>query len=785
MTYLWISQKIWRFLFAVASPMPWSRTSLQDYALVTSVPEPVTFEVSDAHDPIVPDPMALNVFKQSLGAPMDIPWLGGCHDGYPYCSTLMTYAAIRRKIGAARPLREDAALWLSTMTLGLLEAVTRTRMRESAFVSRTRDGPTLSGILIQQFLALWASRLNNTDESDLDEHGRSVSRLLRRAMDAIAEESFEESSLMALAGLPRNSIDDIRATVAYTVRQVCLVVTCDVAAWRRLEEMNQLRQYLWRNSRINVDLAVRTSCKRRMQEAGFCPSVLSGLFRNQSLVSIISDFVRSAPYIVSAPNEHTCCQDDVCHLYNISDIDAYAPRHVHGSCSCQYIRPSLEVVHRLLSEEYVPAVRYVEGSGLQVLPAEKGRYVAISHVWAEGMGSTTDAGLPLCIVERIAGLAQALLPEHGGAFWIDSLSIPSAREPRKRAITLMAQTYRDAAKVLVIDGCIRTMCSQAQPWDENLFRIASSQWVRRVWTLQEGLLARQLCFEFLDGPVAIPDDLYRLLRYPQSKTLVPVLDFHAGEQSAGTIPLSETMRLLEGRRTTKAEDELIAVASLLPSRVRIEVLLAERDGPGLAARRMRSFLLQLREIPKEVPFGLSPRLTFPGFSWAPSTLGSGMHEVWKASNGVATCMEDGLIAEYCLAPLETPIPLTADSVYVYHPATKAAYVLTRILPNPETSSPPCETINTLLFLSNLHTMSDARITFCIAASSDGISVSTRTTSPTQGDKTASRSPPLVLKYVALYGIGPTPPYRERAIASGELVVASALGDISEVEVRLV
>ncbi|KAI0651222.1 hypothetical protein C8Q79DRAFT_20646 [Trametes meyenii] len=47
----------------------------------------------------------------------------------------------------------------------------------------------------------------------------------------------------------------------------------------------------------------------------------------------------------------------------------------------------------------------------------------ISHVWADGMGSTTEDGLPMCVIKWISGLITTLLPDTD-VFWMDSLSHP-------------------------------------------------------------------------------------------------------------------------------------------------------------------------------------------------------------------------------------------------------------------------------------------------------------------------------------------------------------------------
>lgn len=441
-----------------------------------------------------------------VGSPMDIPWHDGMHDGYPFCSTLSAYTKIRRD-GTIQSLRDDAWLWVSAMTLGVLEAVTRARLPEFMFVvPGPSEGETvLSGTRILQFMVHWHHHMHhhqNTQDTDAHlEHGRDVARLLGRALNALDEEEWQNASAFFRAGYRTDEVTDMVCAVALTITPLCTVAH---NVWETLPEM----EHLLERSRVklrNYYTATLGSCEKRMYRAGWCPNAVSHQFMSTLWgLSIVSNLVRLPPYIRSRPDEHNDCTQEKCVFYTI-DTMTYKPRHVEPSCHCENIKPPLEDVIKLLSAKRIPVVVY-DGMELHVQPADAASYVAISHVWADGMGSITEDGLPTCVVKRIAGLVQQLLPETG-AFWMDSLCVPDVESLRKDAIKLMSQTYRDSAKVLVIDDCIRSQCSERKTWEENLFRIATSGWVRRVWTLQEGLLARDLYFEFVEGPVNVEQKL--------------------------------------------------------------------------------------------------------------------------------------------------------------------------------------------------------------------------------------------------------------------------------------
>ena len=256
----------------------------------------------------------------------------------------------------------------------------------------------------------------------------------------------------------------------------------------------------------------------------------------------------------------------------------------------------------MLSAGEIPVVVY-DGRQLSTRRAPEGPYVAISHVWADGLGSTSETGLPTCQVSRIAALARELVPN--GAFWIDGLCVPEARHLRKRAIRLMAQTYRGAEKVVVLDAGIRTHCTLSSSPAENVLRIKTSVWMQRVWTMHEAFLARELHFEFLDGLVAgstIRQGLDRLsapldgLRWWWAFMNVflslPILDPSKQDRQR----FGDIARMVAFCTTSKPEDAPVAVAGILD--IDVAELLEEADVDA----RMRILLLKMRTLSVDIIF---------------------------------------------------------------------------------------------------------------------------------------------------------------------------------------
>ncbi|KAI0646164.1 hypothetical protein C8Q79DRAFT_650417 [Trametes meyenii] len=690
------SQEVW-------SPMPWSQTSRIELStapvgrgseLAVLQPQVRTLCDKDLYDA---DHPTVTFAHQLFGPLVDIPWLDAPHDGYPFCATLSSYTRTRL-FNAVHSRRDDLALWMSAMTFGLLEVVTRTQIPESLLIipGGQEGDRVISGTQILRILTAWYDTMSYASpESSFGtslqdarrEHGQQIAALLKRAMRIVEEPFQQHFSMFVLSGFDVDQALNMLGAVTFLVSFLCVLAR---ELWSDLPEIMELpftAFFMGSLPPSNVAL-MDLWCRENMLHAGWCPYFIP---QDIALVSIplMKNLPRLKPYVRSSPDEHKSCTKSSCVFYSI-DTSIYVPRHTRPSCSCDYIKPPIEDVVRLLSEGAVPVVVF-DGSRLRVQSSDAGPYVAISHVWADGMGSTTEDGLPACVVERLSCMVASLLDIECGSFWIDSLCIPGQGKLRKRAIKLMASTYQDAAKVLVVDECIRNTCSKSLPFEENLFRIAASGWNKRVWTLQEGLLARELWFEFLDGVVNIDE---RPTWYPQGVSreppsreqaqlegttleqapqvrreknlyrhdrIAPLLEYRRCRQDdyldRNLLGFSNIIRLLEGRTTTKPEDETLAVATLLPPHVDLDALLSiNGNGPDALQQRMKAFLIQMKDIPLDLLALPMPRLTIPHFFWAPLSLlsirGSNMRTVQKSPG---TCTDHGLLAEFYVAPFERPM----------------------------------------------------------------------------------------------------------------------------------
>ncbi|XP_044714748.1 uncharacterized protein HRG_11783 [Hirsutella rhossiliensis] len=209
--------------------------------------------------------------------------------------------------------------------------------------------------------------------------------------------------------------------------------------------------------------------------------------------------------------DHSKCSAGKCEAYKV-DLATYQTQH-HQDCHAR--SKLLETImcdqSRLSPSRPTPMAAYCEGQ-LRLVPVSVRQllghpFVAISHVWADGLGNSDANALPRCQLERIQNLVDKQFPNKKGPvpFWMDTLCIPVTKgkpsvygEAKKSAIKNMEGVYKSSTKVLVLDRTLAGVLSHDMSKEEIGLRIMCSGWARRLWTLQEGLYQAQVHYQFAD-----------------------------------------------------------------------------------------------------------------------------------------------------------------------------------------------------------------------------------------------------------------------------------------------
>ena len=141
-------------------------------------------------------------------------------------------------------------------------------------------------------------------------------------------------------------------------------------------------------------------------------------------------------------------------------------------------------------------------------------YIAISHVWSQGLGNRHNNTIWLCQLQRLQQYANHLVPptHRPVPMWIDTICVPLEPDARMEAIKSMDAVYQNALAVLVVDQTLidfdlssaiakskeegHGTRSGLEGWQiEMLMRIKASPWAQRLWTYNEAFLAQQLFFQ--------------------------------------------------------------------------------------------------------------------------------------------------------------------------------------------------------------------------------------------------------------------------------------------------
>jgi hypothetical protein len=396
---------------------------------------------------------------------------------------------------------------------------------------------------------------------------------------------------------------------------------------------------------------------RQLMERNWCPFTINKLECTASYPVFYWLWARGFDGL--STKSHAKCDKHNCRAYHVEDESTYRAKHADGCAGdCGFFQPTLKKVYAILDSGKLPIIvaktdgQNPTGFTLNVVEyntaAQIPKFVAFSHVWADGRGSNTEKGLPLCQMNFLCETCKALPQQTSIAFWIDSLCVPAKKDLRKKAIRQMARVYQHARSVVVLEDGLQQCSIHASP-EELLMRITTSPWMDRVWTFQEAVLASMLYFKLRDdfcllefsnrdlnvtGPLQINPIIEPMhVIYRQLRSHVQNLNFALRE-----INIADIGTELRWRSTSKQSDELLAVCILLKFDVE-ELLRAEND-----KIRMAKFLLMSKRIPRNIIFSDAPRLTLPAFQWAPSTFLTSDERRLVDSSAIAT--RNGLIGNY-------------------------------------------------------------------------------------------------------------------------------------------
>lgn len=452
----------------------------------------------------------------------------------------------------------------------------------------------------------------------------------------------------------------------------------------------------------------------RMIEEGRCPSEINMVSK---MLSSSSAFYATQLKRPREPTrlDHSNCSDTLCEARQV-DESTYRTQHTKVDCTCTPLGPSVNEIVSIIQSGQIPlvSIETLNTSPFLKVNVEpfkrRKKFIAISHIWSDGLGNPLQNTLPQCQLFRIKSILDDLLSQfklwslvNMGAFrtlgkkfygpsllfWIDTLCIPvqeEHQEIRALAIMSMKEIYEDAFRVLVLDSEMQASLQGTRA--EPFMRILLSPWMRRLWTLQEAVYAQQLCVKFADSIFDIkaaykkyinintrkfggwvdPRKREHFYRLPPAQArsvywnftdlrvnVIDRPDFKMiGMKITREVPYAD--RDIRKRCTAIMQAYTAAVYRSTSRKEDYFICMASLLGWDLSLlhgvpfeKRMHALLSTETHLPQGLLFMMGPRMTEPGWTWAVNHFGSSKFVDINSPLGdtePARVTERGLVVQY-------------------------------------------------------------------------------------------------------------------------------------------
>ncbi|KAM7201135.1 Ankyrin repeat-containing domain protein [Rhypophila sp. PSN 637] len=295
-----------------------------------------------------------------------------------------------------------------------------------------------------------------------------------------------------------------------------------------------------------------------------------------------------------------------------------------GLGATDFVKPSKELVD--LSAQ-VRGALCVNSLGEFAVVDPKEGYIALSHVWIQGLGGDpAGRGLHRSLIRQIFDLMrQGGLKERW--IWTDSLAIPGGGEElsvadeeiKGQLINAMAGIYSQAKGVIVLDALVLRLASVGAV--DTAVLLSLGKWLTRVWTYQEIKLATNAMVATKTGFVSFASMVDEL----RHKAFDEVGDGYDASKMGQFPSLYRTFVRLQrndeigvslpdiaiGCGYREAMDKLDYARSVFPT-----LGLEWRFGDGLEEAMRKIYEAQTRHAMRLVLYHGPPRAAFPG--WAPA-----------------------------------------------------------------------------------------------------------------------------------------------------------------------
>ena len=505
------------------------------------------------------------------------------------------------------------------------------------FIQREGSDTYVTTTALPKYLSEWEQKELSCSRTDRKAHFQRQQHMIMIStyfrLHQLSGERWEEELLFWVE----------RSKESYTV---ALPLAIDMSITILSETLDRASRRAFGNlDRSSADTTLHNkSLMDQLKAWAWCPSEISLILEG---LDDTSGFYVSQVDRQRLRADHSKCSSNKCLAFNIV-TEQYETKHTFDCPGYQFLDVDRQQLAATIRRGRTPRACLQFAASCHAAPIkitvdESGPYVAISHVWSDGLGNSNANSLPTCQLLRLHRLALALnvgFAEGTSAIWIDSLLVPVKKGNEKRlALSLLCDYYQAADKVLVLDSDL-LQASIASTNEELITRIFFSTWMRRLWTLEEGILSRtNLEFQFRDGTFSMSNfsdphqfsksftGIGEVITRNMRKLLPNLANYYqrSPENSQSRRPvIAELLPALEYRLTTKAVDEPLCLAHILGLDASRLVVI---DDAHLRMKRLLQLLAEHQALfPMRFLFTKEPKLQLEGFRWAPTSFMALDHE---------------------------------------------------------------------------------------------------------------------------------------------------------------
>ena len=406
-----------------------------------------------------------------------------------------------------------------------------------------------------------------------------------------------------------------------------------------------------------------------MKHLGWCPAQADSLWKSHLAFDVFFYLEkmdrRQDPL---RKNRHLNCSYSECYALKAP----IKSQHRDPFCDCAEIAIEEGDWRRLLQilqSNSIPLLRLNRHGGnlkMEVVRKDsQSKYVALSHVWADGLGNREQNTLPKCQVDHLFSRLRdfqisAQTTDQDVLLWIDTLCCPiKPLNLKVQALALMQETYKDAEHVLVFDSALENTDHISLDYLEILARVLTSDWMRRLWTLQEAFLAQNLWVQFRREAISIDQLLIEhndmdkrveaIMMYTFTRNFVFSLRRRrAIKPSSHTYHIHTLALGIIGRSVTEPSDEPLCLSTILDLDKRNATAVARAPPEQRMKIIWDRWSKSTHGIPGRIIFSDSPKLSDAGYRWAPSTLlrGSMPSVLLPESFGTGVLCPSGLKVQF-------------------------------------------------------------------------------------------------------------------------------------------